>query len=238
MKILNFFLCLIYSVVLFGQNLLPLSKLCIDSLVSNKEYAERYMLNLDDKHKFDLVDSLLRLDEKNGAVSSWNHIPQELDKSPELCSGHSRFIATTYQAVALYLVEVLIRNDFFLKKFSITPNCIETKQKFDLALENVYFISVYEDNMFVISLENKSTLFTLEQIHSRKSKKYEKLYKRHIKNLFRLYSKWFNKIKRYKKHSLSFAEACVMHKDPLSNTKYAWTLSDFEKRQPIKQNKR
>lgn len=172
----------------------------VDSLVQNVKYAETNLLKVQDKYA--LIAALLEYEGNVDINPTW---PIDFHPINPLVNAetHPRPTQTTNQAVALYMIEAVLTNNFFFKTSKTTYiNCF-CKNKY-FPLYSVLGLSIFD--------------FSKE----RYIKRYESDLK-HFKKIYNVYKKWFKKIKKTK---LPFVEAIQMFPSPLPTQHYSWT-GDF-----------
>jgi hypothetical protein len=190
------FILFFCKVVCYAQAVV-IDGIYVDSLVLNVKYAEANLLKVQDKYA--LIATLLKYEGNVEINPTW---PIDFHPINPLVNAeaHPRPTKTTNQAVALYIIEAVLRNNFFFNTPKITYiNCF---------CENKYFplYSVLSLHIFDFSKE-------------RHAKRYKSDLK-HFKKIFNIYTKWFKKIKKTK---FPFLEAIQKFPSPLPTQHYSWT---------------
>jgi hypothetical protein len=198
-----FFLCVtFFNSRIWGQDLIVINGIHIDSLVKNRGYAEMNLLKV--KNKYFLIEALLNYEGDFNTSPTWQICTYQDSVKKETYDGRYREQRTSNELIALYLIEAVIRNNVFFNDYSTAISILDKD-----AIEYGYpgkYLYPYKEDLYLYCEDGRAFYKML-------------INQSHIKKVYKYYNKWFRNIKRL---NTSFEDIPNDYKEPLKNTMYNW----------------
>ncbi|AFC26822.1 hypothetical protein [Saprospira grandis] len=175
----------------------------IDSLVISISYAKENLLLVENKYL--LIEDLLRYEGDTRENPSWQTSFSPVPDSLRGSDSRER-LATSNQAVALYLIESLLKDDFY---FNRNQTCLLYKSSKSSKAQRLYNLGDYSDYILLDKGLDEQRVVLNEE---------------HYKKVFCYYREWLVSTKNKK---VKFENLKIEDKNPLEKTNYGWNMQKF-----------